>query len=103
MRRARRSRSRTSSRPPRPRHGVDSKPEPVQPTTALVSKTLSEQHLGGLSVVRLYSGEATPGQNLVNPTRGRSKKLGPLYHLVGKKRLDRKSVKAGDIFAAVKL
>jgi elongation factor G len=82
---------------------IECQPDPGQPTTALVFKTLSEQHLGDLSLVRLYSGTAAPGQDLQNTTRGRGEKLGTLYHLVGKERLDCKSVKAGDIFAAVKL
>jgi elongation factor G len=79
------------------------KPEPTAPVAGLVFKTLSEQHLGDLSLVRLYSGSVAPGHDLMNTSRNRSEKLGTLYHLVGKERLDCKSAKAGDIFAAVKL
>ena len=66
-------------------------------------KTLSEQHLGDLSLIRLYSGTLEPGKELLNTTRNRSEKLGALYHLVGKERIECKSATAGDIVAAVKL
>jgi len=82
---------------------VTAKPEAGEPFTAVVFKTLSEQHLGDLSLVRIYSGTVTPNMDVVNSTRGRPEKLGTLYHLVGKERLECKGAKAGDIVAAVKL
>ena len=82
---------------------ADCKPDAGQPLTALVFKTLSEHHLGDLSLLRLYSGTATPGYDMLNTTRGRHEKLGTLYHLVGKERIECKSARAGDIVAAVKL
>jgi elongation factor G len=78
-------------------------PDAAQPTAAVVFKTLSEQHLGDLSLIRVYAGHLEPGRELVNTTRGRSEKIGGLYHLVGKERQECKSAKAGDIVAAVKL
>jgi elongation factor G len=82
---------------------VTCKPEASEPAASLVFKTLSEAHLGDLSLIRLFSGTLEPGKDLVNATRHRPEKLGPLYSLVGKERHDCKSVKAGDIVAAVKL
>lgn len=79
------------------------KPEAGDPAVALVFKTLSEQHLGDLSLIRLYAGSVEPGRELLNTSRGRSEKLGVFYHLVGKERIDCKHVVPGDIFAAVKL
>ena len=78
-------------------------PEPNGPATALVFKTLSEQHLGDLSLLRLYSGHVEQGRDLVNSTRSRPEKLSTLYYLVGKERLDCAGAEAGDIVAAVKL
>ena len=69
----------------------------------MVFKTLSEQHLGDLSLVRVYSGHLEAGKELANTTRNRSEKTGTLYHLVGKERIECKSAVAGDIVAAVKL
>jgi elongation factor G len=82
---------------------VECRPDPAQPTAALVFKTLSEQHLGDLSMIRVYSGQLEPGRELVNTTRGRSEKVASLYHLVGKERHESKTAPAGDIVAAVKL
>jgi elongation factor G len=82
---------------------IECKADPGGPAAAVVFKTLSEQHLGDLSLLRLQSGRLEPGKDLVNTTRGRAEKIGTLYHLVGKERLDCKSVIAGDLVAAVKL
>jgi len=79
------------------------KPDSSEPLAAVVFKTLSEQHLGDLSLMRIYSGHAEPGREAVNTSRNRSEKLGTLYHLVGKERLECESASAGDIVAAVKL
>jgi elongation factor G len=78
-------------------------PDAGQPAAALVFKTLSEQHLGDLSLVRIYSGQLGAGKDLLNTTRNRPEKLSTLYHLVGKERLDCAGAAAGDIVAAVKL
>ena len=69
----------------------------------VVFKTLSEQHLGDLSLVRVYSGHLEQGKDVVNTTRSRPEKLSTLYNLVGKERLDCAGAEAGDIVAAVKL
>ncbi len=82
---------------------VTVQPDSKEPAVALVFKTLSEQHLGDLSLIRLYSGEVEPGRELLNTSRGRTEKLGVFYHLVGKERLECKHVVPGDLFAAVKL
>ncbi|HEY3217018.1 MAG TPA: elongation factor G [Candidatus Eisenbacteria bacterium] len=79
------------------------KPDPAELTCALVFKTLSEQHLGDLCMLRVLSGRLEVGKELLNTTRGRSEKLGTLYHLVGKERLECTGASAGDIVAAVKL
>ena len=82
---------------------VECKPDPAEPVAALVFKTLSEQHLGDLSMIRVFSGRIQPGRELMNTARGRSEKLGSLYHLVGKDRSECPAGVAGDIVAAVKL
>jgi len=83
--------------------GIQIKPEATAPVAATVFKTLAEAHLGELSLLRLWSGRIEPGKDLVNTTRGRSEKLGTLYHLCGKERSDCRGAAAGDIVAAVKL
>ena len=82
---------------------ITCKPDAAEPLAALVFKTLSEQHLGDLSLLRIYSGRLEPGREALNTTRNRSEKLGTLYNLVGKERIECKGAAAGDIVAAVKL
>jgi elongation factor G len=79
------------------------RPESGEPFSGVVFKTLSEQHLGDLSLLRIYSGHLEPGHESVNTTRSRAEKIGTLYTLVGKERNECKSAQAGDIVAAVKL
>jgi len=83
--------------------GVEIKPDAGTPAAATVFKTLAEAHLGELSLIRLWSGRLEPGKDLLNTTRGRSEKLGTLYHICGKERTDCRGSAAGDIVAAVKL
>lgn len=78
-------------------------PETDAPLAATVFKTLAEAHLGELSLLRLWSGHAAPGQEVVNTARGRAEKLGNLYHLCGRERSECRGAAAGDIVAAVKL
>jgi len=82
---------------------VECKADKAEPTAAIVFKVLSEQHLGDLSLVRIFSGKVQQGQELMNVARGRPEKLGALYQLIGKERHDCPVANAGDIVAAVKL
>ncbi len=82
---------------------VTCKPDAAEPFAGVVFKTMSEQHLGDISMIRLYSGHLESGHDLVNTSRNRPEKIGTLYHLVGKERLECKQCTAGDIVAAVKL
>jgi elongation factor G len=79
------------------------KPEASAPPAAMVFKTLSEQHVGDLSMIRVFSGTIAPGAELLNVSRGRPERVGNLYTLVGKERSECPSASAGDIVAAVKL
>jgi elongation factor G len=82
---------------------VEIKPDLSAPAAALVFKTLSEQHLGDMSLVRLFAGTIETGKELMNTTHNRTEKLGTLYHLIGKDRVEAKKVVGGDMFGAVKL
>lgn len=77
----------------------DEKGEPA----CLVFKSLSEQHLGELSIFKVYSGSLTAGMDLVNTSRGKTERLGQLFVLNGKQRTEVAKLNAGDIGAVVKL
>lgn len=68
-----------------------------------IFKTLSEQHVGELSLFRVYSGTVTPGMDLINQKNSKTERLGQLSILNGKNRKDIPKLFAGDIGAVVKL
>ena len=81
----------------------DIKVGPDQPTLAFIFKTLSEKHAGDLSFVRVYSGEMEVGDDLHDSTIDTAERIGQLYFVQGKNRIDTGAIPAGDIGAAVKL
>jgi len=72
------------------------------PVAAYVFKTISEQHIGDLSLVRIYSGKLSSGLDVVNVGRG-SERIGQIYEVRGKDRKEVDAANAGDIVALVKL
>ena len=73
------------------------------PLAALVFKTLAEQHVGELSLLRLFSGVIKPGDEVANSSKRTAERIGQIYHLNGNKRTEVASAEAGDIVALVKL
>jgi elongation factor G len=73
------------------------------PLMALVFKTLVEQHVGELSLVRLFSGEMHHGDEVQNSSKNINERIGQIYHLCGNKRAEIESAQTGDIVALVKL
>ena len=78
-------------------------PTEAEPFSAVVFKTVSEAHLGELSLFRVFSGAITAGNEALNASTGKTERVGTLYNLVGKERREVGKVVAGDIAAAVKL
>jgi len=73
--------------------------EPV----AFIFKTLSEQHVGELSLFRVYRGKITPGLDIMNHSSGKVERINQIYAMRGKDRKEVTTVPAGDIGAVVKL
>ncbi len=78
---------------------MDANAEPV----LQVFKSMSEQHVGELSIFKVYSGSLTAGMDLLNTTREKVERLGQLFVLNGKNRKEIGKLLAGDIGAVVKL
>ncbi len=72
------------------------------PTAAYVFKTISEQHVGDLSLVKVYSGTLSSGMDVVNIQHG-GERIGQIYEVKGKDRKEIDVANAGDIVALVKL
>ncbi|MCD6160862.1 MAG: elongation factor G [candidate division Zixibacteria bacterium] len=72
-------------------------------TSMLVFKTVSEAHVGELSFFKVFSGSIKPGDDLINTTKDNAERIGQIFALNGKERIEITSVAAGDIGALVKL
>jgi len=73
------------------------------PLSAIVFKTISEEHIGEMSFFRVYSGKVNVGDDLQNTSRNQSEKMRQVYFMNGKNRADARQLIAGDIGAALKL
>ncbi len=73
------------------------------PLAAFVFKTIAEQHVGDLTLMRVYTGHMKPGDEVFNSTRGASERIGQMFRLNGHNRVDVEEAAEGDIVALVKL
>ncbi len=78
-------------------------PNPAADTAAFVFKTISEAHVGELSLFRVYNGTITPGMDLVNQSNGKNERLNQIFSMRGRERTDVAKIPVGDIGAVVKL
>ena len=68
-----------------------------------VYKTLVESHVGELSLFRVYSGSVATGDELYNPSRNATERLGQMFLTNGKNRDSAGRLNAGDLGVVVKL
>ena len=68
-----------------------------------IFKTVSEPHVGEMSLFKVYSGTIKAGMELVNETTGSSEKLNQLFVVEGNRRTNVNELVAGDIGATLKL
>jgi len=73
------------------------------PFSALAFKLATDQHVGHLAYVRVYSGRAKPGNQILNANRDRKERIGRLLQMHANKRQDLDEIWAGDIAAIVGL
>jgi elongation factor G len=78
---------------------ADKNGEPV----IFIFKTISEQHVGELSLFKVYSGSVQAGMDLLNENNNKMERLNQLSILNGHHRKDVSQIIAGDIGAVVKL
>ncbi len=76
---------------------------PGAPASVLVFKFVSEKNVGDLSYFRVFGGEVAVGKDLHNANIDNAERMGQLFFIQGRNRVDAESVEAGDIGAAVKL
>jgi len=78
---------------------ADKDGEPV----LFIFKIIAEQHVGELSLFRVYSGTLKPGMDLVNQVSGKGERMNQFFMLNGHNRKEMPTVVCGDIAAVVKL
>jgi elongation factor G len=70
-----------------------------EPFAALAFKIQTDQHLGKLTYIRVYSGRLDAGSPVLNSTRDRKERVGKIYQMHANKREERQGVGAGEIVA----
>ncbi len=79
------------------------KADPAEPFAALAFKIMSDQHLGKLTYIRVYSGTLEAGSNVLNTAKGRRERIGKIYQMHANKREERPTAIAGQIVAVMGL
>jgi elongation factor G len=74
-----------------------------EPLAALAFKIMTDQHLGKLTFVRIYSGRLESGAAVFNSVKGRKERIGKIYRMHADKRLELESAGAGEIVVVMGL
>ncbi len=74
-------------------------PSEDEPFSALAFKIMSDQHLGKLTYIRVYSGKLTRGAAILNSTKDAKERIGKIYQMHANHREEREGVGAGQIVA----
>jgi elongation factor G len=82
---------------------IERRPDPSEPFAALAFKIMSDQHLGKLTYLRIYSGTLEAGSQVLNSTKGRRERIGKIYQMHANKREERPAAVAGQIVAVMGL
>ncbi|HYB69535.1 MAG TPA: elongation factor G, partial [Candidatus Bathyarchaeia archaeon] len=88
---------------PRTKAPVKRAPDPKAPLCALVFKTISDPHVGKLSIFRIYSGTLRSDSQVYNASRDSRERIGHLGWLSGKTQKPVESLGPGEIGVVAKL
>jgi len=87
--------------PRKPERTTTRAPSDEAPFCGLAFKILTDQHVGRLTFVRVYSGVHKAGAVALNPRTGKKERLGRLLEMHADERTDLEEVRAGDIAAVI--
>ena len=73
------------------------------PFAALAFKVMSHPFFGRLTYIRVYSGKAASGEQVLNSTKDKKERIGKLFQMHANKENPVESVTAGHIYAAIGL
>ncbi len=74
-----------------------------EPFAALAFKIMTDQHVGQLVFLRVYSGTLAAGSGVYNSTKDKKERIGRLLRMHANKKEEVEAVAAGDIAAAIGL
>jgi elongation factor G len=82
---------------------MERKPDPGEPFSSLVFKTIADPYAGKLTLFRVFSGSLKADSSVFNASKESNERIGQIYLLQGKKQVPVAEVSAGDIGAVAKL
>lgn len=88
---------------PKTDQAEERRPNPKEPFSAMVFKTVSDPFTGKLSLFRVYSGTVKSDSMVFNPNKNCSERIGQILLPEGKKQKAVSEAVAGDIVAVAKL
>ena len=82
---------------------IERRPDSTEPFAALAFKIMTHPFFGRLTYVRVYSGRADSGAQLVNSTKGKKERIGKIFQMHANKENPVDSMAAGHIYAVIGL
>lgn len=82
---------------------ITRKPSADEPFAALAFKVAAHPFYGQLTYIRVYSGKAEQGQQVLNATKGKKERIGKLFQMHSNKENPVEEIQAGHIYAAIGL
>ena len=88
---------------PRTDHELSRRPAMDEPFTALAFKVMSDPYVGKLTYVRVYAGQVSQGDRVLNTTTGKNERIGRILQMHANHREECGHIGAGEIAAIVGL
>jgi elongation factor G len=82
---------------------VKREPKSTEPFAALAFKVMTHPFFGRLTYIRVYSGQANQGDQVLNSTKDKKERIGKLFQMHANKENPVDSVTTGHIYAAIGL
>lgn len=88
---------------PKRDEALERKPDDSEPFAALAFKIMSDPHVGKLTYLRVYAGQVSKGDKVLNVVTGKLERVGRILQMHANHREDRDTAFTGDIVACVGL
>lgn len=89
--------------PDNPEKSISRNPSSKDPVSALAFKLINDPFVGQQVFTRVFSGDIKPGMTLLNSTTGKTERIGRIFKIKAKDRVEIAEAFAGDIVALIGL